>query len=173
MRGACKEPWGAQYYVFPSLVELGSEFVAAARSALLDRQMDKEEIVKNTFVLSLLAAGLLFCAAGIANAQNVTTPQQSATSYASLQHDYEAEAPAEQTSSNVRTLAGCLTKGSTVNEYTLRGEGLTWWQLTSDSVYLAGYVDKIIRVTVVNSPDRYGIYYVTQVSAVIGTDCVR
>ena len=141
-------------------------------SWLLNRQISQKGIMKNTLLSSLLTAGLLFCAAGIAKAQNTVTPQQGTASYASLQN-YAAEAAAEQTSSNVRSLAGCLTKGSTVNEYTLRGEGLKLWQLTSDSVYLAGYVDKTIRVTVVNSPDRDGIYYVTKLSAVIMSNCVR
>ncbi len=44
--------------------------------------------MKNTLLSSLLAAGMLFGAAGIAEGQN-TAPQQSDGTYASLQDDYD------------------------------------------------------------------------------------
>ena len=48
----------------------------------LDRQVKQEKIMKNTFLSLLVAAGLLFCAAGLAKAQNTVTPQPRAASYA-------------------------------------------------------------------------------------------
>lgn len=129
--------------------------------------------MKNTFLSLLLAAGVLFCAAGIAKAQNTVTPLQSATSYALLQNEYDAEVTAEQASSNVRILSGCLDEGATANEYTLYGEFPNSWELRSDSVYLVSYVGETIRITVLKKPSSDGTYLVTDVSSVIMATCVR
>ena len=128
--------------------------------------LNQRRNMKNGFLSSLLTAGLLLCTAGAAKAQDTLAPSHSGSSYASSRSDYND-------ASNVRTLAGCLEKGSSANEYSLRGEGLKSWQLTSDSVYLAGYLDDTIRVTVLSRPESDGTYVVTAVTAVVMTSCVR
>ena len=118
--------------------------------------------MKDAFLLCLFATGLLFCAADVAKAQ------KSAPNYA----PYNPEVTAEQASSKTRVLAGCLMKGAAANAYTLHGEGLNSWALTSDSVDLSDYVDQKVRVTVLNKPASDGTYLVTDVSWTMAT-CMR
>ncbi len=124
--------------------------------------------MKTAFFLCLFATGLLFCAADIAKAQDTAKSQQSASNYA----PYNPGVTAEQASSQTRVLAGCLMKGAAANAYTLHGEGLNSWALTSDSVDLSEYVDQKVRVTILNKPASDGSYFVTDVSWTMAT-CMR
>ncbi len=82
-------------------------------------------------------------------------------------------AAADQTGANVRVLEGCLVKGPAADEYTLQTEGPNSWELRSDNLYLAAYVDETVRLTVLNKPADDGTYVVTDVSSVILTSCTQ
>ncbi len=49
--------------------------------------------------------------------------------------------------SNVRTITGCLTKGDSANEYELKSDDGSTWEVKSDSVSLADHVGHTVKAT--------------------------
>ncbi len=111
--------------------------------------------MKKTFLIGLLAAGLLVSATEIVQAQDTMTQQ-----------DITATAAA-QGGPKVVTLAGCLDRGPGGGEYTLFGPNLNSWVLLSDSVDLDIYVNEEIQVAAVKSPGNDGDLTVTQVKVMV------
>jgi hypothetical protein len=118
--------------------------------------------MKKTFALWLLAASLVTDIATAAYAQNTTTTT-------TTPNGYSVPATADQRFLNPTVLAGCLRTGPGVDEYTLYGPRLQWWELKSDSVNLGLFVDLEVRVTVVKSPDDNSILTVTNLVVVMGS----
>lgn len=113
-------------------------------------------MIKKTFNLWLLAAGLLVAAAQVAQAQNTTTIPADTTQ--------AATAKAEQGSPALVRLSGCLQRGSGDGEYTLFGPTLHWWELKSDNADLAAHLNQEVTVTAVKSADDNGTFTVTAVN---------
>jgi hypothetical protein len=117
-------------------------------------------IMKKVFLAGLLAAGLLVGASKPGNAQN--TP--------GFRSDNNSPSTADQGSSQVVVLAGCLERGPGAGEYSLFGQGLHWWQLKSDSVNLALFLNLEVEVSALKSPSDDGTFTVTDLT-LVSTSC--
>ena len=116
--------------------------------------------MKKTFALWLLAASLMASIAIAGCAQNtMTTPTGNS-----------GPATADQPAPEVTVLAGCLGPGPGVDQYTLHGSRLQWWELKSDSVNLRVYRDEEVRVAVTKSTANDGTLTVTDL-AVVSPSC--
>ena len=145
------------------------------------------------YLLALsLAVALPVSAAGIATAQDTTNSQQSTP--ATTQSDSSAPATpdpgnaatnpeittnstgetstAGQGDSNVIKLSGCLRRGSSADEYSLRGQTANSWELKSSSVDLSTHLEQVVEVTAVKSPDNDGTLIVTGLK-MISNSCTR
>lgn len=111
--------------------------------------------MKKIFSTGLLAVGLLVSTANFGNAQDMTA----------VQSDNNAFTTTDQVSSKV-ALAGCLERGSGAGEYRLFGPTLHSWELKSDSVDLALYLNEEVKVSAVKSPSDDGTLTVTELTLV-------
>ncbi len=111
--------------------------------------------ISKTFALWLLAAGLIVTSAQIGHAQNTNTAQSENT----------VAATADQGAKAV-VLPGCLEQGSGADEYALFGPSVQWWELKSDSVDLAFFLNEEIKVNAVRSPSGDGTLVVTDLTLV-------
>ena len=95
--------------------------------------------MKHLYEVLVLAIALIMNASGLAAAQEISRGQQ-----------YPNQLSTEPgTEAKILVLTGCLERGSTVGEYSLR-MGANLWELSSSSVNLRGHLDQMVVVTVVS-----------------------
>lgn len=96
--------------------------------------------MKHLFLKTLLAAGLLIGGLSVAQAQNLwgqerTSPESNGSS------------------TNGKTVSGCLDRGAGANEYSIRAAGASSRELKSDSVNLGGFLQKTVVIVGLESDD--------------------
>ena len=90
----------------------------------------------------VLASGLLAAGCSGAHAQNLWAQERSAPGSSTSEKDGKTV-----------MLSGCLDRGAGANEYSIRAATADSRELRSDSVNLAGYLQKTVMVVAVDSGD--------------------